>query len=43
MCTGCLKKLKIVVEESRDIIADIINADRNEIFSPLVERKGITG
>ena len=37
------EKAKNVVEESRGIIADIINADRNEIFSPLVERKGITG
>lgn len=26
------EKAKNVVEESRDIIADIINADRNEIF-----------
>lgn len=37
------EKAKNVVEESRDIIADIINADRNEIFSPLVVQKGITG
>ena len=37
------EKAKNVVEESRDIIADIINADRNEIFFTSVERKGITG
>ena len=36
------EKAKNVVEESRDIIADIINADM-KYFSPLVVQKGITG
>ncbi len=34
------EKAKNVVEESRGIIADIINADRNEIFLPLVVQEG---
>ena len=38
------EKAKNVVEESRDIIADIINADRNEIFFHLWwNGRGITG